>query len=268
MVRCYTEMNSKGDIFMNNKVTIITPTWNSQNYIQLTIASVQAQTYKNWEMLIVDDCSTDNTVNIIKEIANRDSRIILFEQKKNQGVAVARNIALYNGTGRYIAYLDSDDIWKPEKLERQISFMKRNNCGFSCTSYEVIDSSGKKLNKVIHMLDKVDYKNYLVNNLLQTVGIMVDTFKINKKYLEMPNIRRRQDAATWMQILKAGNICYGIQEPLAEYRRTPNSLSSNKIKAVIGTWKLYRNNEKLSFVFSVYCFIRYAILAVYKRIYI
>ena len=252
---------------MQDKVTVVIPTWNSEKYIRKTIESVQAQTYKNWEMVVVDDCSTDSSVSIIKAMAKKDSRIKLFEQTQNQGAAIARNIAVDKGTGRYVAYLDSDDIWKPEKLEKQISFMHKQNCGFSCTSYEVIDASGKKLNKIVHMLEKVDYKKFLMNNLLQTVGIMIDVSKIDKKYLKMPNIRRRQDAATWLQILKAGYLCYGMYDVLAEYRRTPKSLSSNKIKSVIGTWKLYRNIEKLPLLFSCYCFIRYAILAIWKRIY-
>ena len=252
---------------MDDKVTVVTPTWNSSKYIRETIKSVQAQTYQNWEMIIVDDSSTDNTIELVKEISEKDARIRLIEQKENQGAAVARNIAVQKGTGRYVAYLDSDDRWKPRKLERQVQFMKEKGCSFSCTSYEVIDSTGKSMNKVVYMLDKVDYKGFLTNNLLQTVGIMVDTNKVRKKYLEMPNIRRRQDAATWMQILKAGYPCYGLHEVLAEYRRTPNSLSSNKLKAAIGTWKLYRRIERLPFLFSCYCFLRYAFLAVWKRIY-
>ena len=256
-----------GQRMKKDKVTVVTPTWNSAKYIRETIKSVQEQTYRNWEMVIVDDCSTDNTVEVIKEIAKADSRIRLIEQKQNQGAAVARNVAVQNGTGRYVAYLDSDDLWKPEKLEKQIRFMQDKDCGFSCTSYEVIDYSGKSLNKFIYMLEQVNYKGFLTNNLLQTVGIMIDTNKVGKKLLAMPNIRRRQDAATWMQILKAGFSCYGMQEVLAEYRRTPQSLSSNKFKAVIGTWKLYREIEKLPFIFSCYCFVRYAILAVWKRTY-
>lgn len=258
---------SKAGQIMEDKVTIVTPTWNSAKYIRETISSVQAQTYQNWEMIIVDDCSTDNTVEIVKDIVKKDSRIHLIEQKVNQGAAIARNIAVQNGTGRYVAYLDSDDCWKPDKLEKQVKFMLSKDCGFSCTSYEVIDFEGKSLNKIVHMLDKVDYRGFLTNNLLQTVGIMVDTYKVDKKYLEMPNIRRRQDAATWMQILKAGFQCYGLDEVLAEYRRTPKSLSSNKFKAVLGTWNLYRDIERLPFLFSCYCFIRYAFLAVWKRIY-
>lgn len=252
---------------MQDKVTIVTPSWNSGKYIKETIVSVQAQTYQNWEMIIVDDCSTDNTVDIVKEISEKDPRVRILVQDINGGAAKARNRSMQAGTGRFVAYLDADDIWKPEKLEKQVFFMKSKNCGFTCTSYEVIDDNGKPKKKYIHMLPKVDYKEFLTNNLLQTVGIMVDTQKIDKKYLIMPDIRRRQDAATWLQILRAGHECYGLDEILAEYRRTENSLSSNKLKAVKGIWSLYRDIEHLSFLFSCYCFARYAFLAIWKRVY-
>lgn len=252
---------------MQDKVTIVTPSWNSGKYIKETIVSVQAQTYQNWEMIIVDDCSTDNTVDIVKEISEKDPRVRILVQDINGGAAKARNRSMQAGTGRFVAYIDADDIWKPEKLEKQVFFMKSKNCGFTCTSYEVIDDNGKPKKKYIHMLPKADYKEFLTNNLLQTVGIMVDTQKIDKKYLIMPDIRRRQDAATWLQILRAGHECYGLDEILAEYRRTENSLSSNKLKAVKGIWSLYRDIEHLSFLFSCYCFARYAFLAIWKRVY-
>lgn len=253
---------------MQDKVTVVTPSWNSEKYIQETIKSVQAQTYQNWEMIIVDDCSTDRTVEIVENIAKVDSRVRVLRQDKNSGAGAARTRAMQNATGRFIAYLDSDDIWKPRKLEKQVRFMKEQDCGFSCASYEVINDAGKPLHKYVHMLPKVDYIGFLTNNLLQTVGIMVDTQKVDKKYLVMPDIRRRQDAATWLQILKAGFECYGLNEILAEYRRTENSLSSNKLKAVKGIWSLYRDIEHLSLPFSCYCFVRYAFLAVWKRVYI
>ena len=145
--------------------------------------------------------------------------------------------------------------------------MIKLNCGFTCTSYEVISDNGEKLNKYVHMLPKVDYVGFLTNNLLQTVGIMVDTQKVDKQLLVMPDLRRRQDAATWLQILKAGFECYGVNEILAQYRRAEQSLSSNKFKAVKGVWKLYREIEHLSLPFSCYCFVRYAFLAVWKRTY-
>lgn len=253
---------------MNEKVSVITPSYNSEKYIAQTIASVQKQTYTNWEMIIVDDCSTDSTCSIVEEIAKNDSRIILIRQETNGGAARARNRALENATGRFIAYLDADDIWLPQKLERQTAFMLEKNCGFSCASYEVIDDAGNSLNKQVHMLPKVDYVGFLTNNLLQTVGIMADLSIVDKKCLVMPDLRRRQDAATWLQVLKAGHYCYGVDEILAQYRRAANSLSSNKFKAVKGVWKLYRDIEKLSLPFSCYCFVRYAFLAVWKRIYI
>lgn len=253
---------------MQNLVSIITPTWNSEKYILETIRSVQSQSYKHWEMIIVDDNSIDNTVQIIQKIAAKEPRIKLFKQKENMGAGIARNYALQNAKGRFIAYLDSDDLWEPEKLAKQINFMIKKNCGFSCTSYEVIDAHGQSLHKIIHMLERVDYIKFLTNNLLQTVGIMVDTEIVNKKLLIMPPIRRRQDAATWLQILKEGYDCFGMQEVLAKYRRTPGSLSSDKIKSIWGTWCLYRKIEKLTILFSIYCFIRYAFLAVWKRFYL
>ena len=253
---------------MNEKVSVITPSYNSEKYIAQTIASVQNQTYTNLEMIIVDDCSTDTTCSIVEEIAKNDSRVILIKQETNGGAARARNRALENATGRFIAYLDADDIWLPQKLERQTAFMLEKNCGFSCASYEVIDDAGNSLNKRVHMLPKVDYVGFLTNNYLQTVGIMADLSIVDKKCLVMPDIRRRQDAATWLQVLKAGHYCYGVDEILAQYRRAANSLSSNKFKAVKGVWGLYRNIEKLSLPFSCYCFVRYAFLAVWKRIYI
>lgn len=136
------------------------------------------------------------------------------------------------------------------------------------TAKSILISCGARLNKEVHMLPSVDYVGFLTNNLLQTVGIMADTSIIDKKYLVMPDIRRRQDAATWLQVLKAGYKCYGIDEVLAEYRRAENSLSSNKVKAVKGVWSLYRDIEKLSLPFSCYCFVRYAFLAVWKRVYV
>lgn len=252
---------------MNETVSVITPSYNSAKYISKTIDSVQAQTYTSWEMIIVDDCSTDNTCAIVEEYIKRDHRIRLIRQKENMGAAKARTRAMWEAKGRYIAYLDADDIWLPEKLKTQISFMQKRKCGFSCVSYEVINNAGESLKKDIHMLPEVDYIGFLTNNLLQTVGIMVDTSIVDRKYLVMPNIRRRQDAATWLQILKAGYKCYGIDKVLAQYRRTDNSLSSNKFKAVKGMWTLYRDIEHLSFLFSCYCFVRYAFLAVWKRFY-
>ena len=252
----------------NNKVSIITAVYNSENYIRDTILSVQAQTYSDWEMIIVDDASTDHTADIVAEFAEKDKRIILIKQKSNIGAGAARTLAVKQAKGRYIAYLDADDLWYPEKLEKQIIFMRDKGCGFSCTSYEVINDVGEPLKKYVYMLPKVNYKEYLTNNLLQTVGIMADLSIVPIENLYMPDLRRRQDVATWLQVLKTGNSCFGMQEILAKYRRTKQSLSSNKIKAVKGMWYLYREVEHLPLFSCCYCFVRYAFLAIWKRIYI
>ena len=144
--------------------------------------------------------------------------------------------------------------------------MKEKNCAFSCTSYEIINEEGTPINKTILMPEKLDYKKYLTYNILQTVGIMIDTKLIDKKYIIMPDVRISEDAATWLQILKQCKFCYGMGEILAQYRRRKGSLSSNKFISVLYAWNTYRNIEKLPLLFSIYCFIKYAYLAVLKRI--
>ena len=253
---------------MQEKISIITPVYNSEKYLMQTIETVINQTYKNWEMILVDDCSTDESANIIKQYSAKDSRIKYYKLKENSGAAVARNFALENSTGRFIAYLDADDLWKKDKLEKQMNFMLDNNYAFTCTSYEKIDEKGESKDKIIKMPQKVNYNLYLRNTIIQTVGIMVDTKIIDKQLLIMPNIRRRQDAATWCQLLKNNYDCYGMDNVLAYYRVVSNSLSSNKLKAVKGTWYLYRKIEKLSLPKSVFCFVGYAWNACKKRIYI
>lgn len=249
------------------EVTIIMPLFNNQKYVSESIESVLNQTFTNFEIIVIDDCSSDNSVEIIEKLANKDRRIKLLSLDTNSGAAIARNRGLIESKGRFIAFLDADDLWKTNKLEEQLKFMKKNNYTFSCTSYDVIDSSGMSLNKEIYMKSELDYTGFLTNNLLQTVGIMIDSRFIQKSLIKMPNLRRRQDAATWLQILKAGHKCYGMKEVLASYRRVPGSLSSNKIKAVSGVWFLYRKVENLPLIYSSYIFTRYAILAIWKRMY-
>lgn len=248
-------------------MSIITPVYNSEKYLKNTIENVINQTYKNLEMILVDDCSTDNSEKIIKEFCKKDPRIKYIKLKENSGAAVARNTALENSTGRFIAYLDADDLWKENKLEKQVEFMLKNNYAFTCTSYEKIDENGESKNKIIKMPKQINYNYFLRNTIIQTVGVMVDTKITGKEVLVMPNIRRRQDAATWCQLLKNNYDCYGMEDVLSYYRVVSNSLSSNKFKAVKGTWYLYRKIEKLSLIKSCFCFIGYAWNACKKRIY-
>ena len=249
-------------------ISIITPVYNCEKFIEKTTECVISQTYQNWEWIMVDDCSTDKSAEIIKKIAMKEDRIKYIKLNENSGAAIARNRALEESKGKYIAYLDSDDLWKQEKLERQIQYMEENDIAFSCTDYEKIDEEGNSLNKVIRIPKVVNYNLYLRNTIIQTVGVMVNVEKVGKEVLTMPNIRRRQDAATWCQLLKSGYDCYEVPENLSYYRVVNNSLSSNKIKAMKGTWFLYRKIEKLSLIKAFFCFISYACNAIKKRIYL
>lgn len=248
-------------------VSVIMPLYNSSKHVGEAIKSVQDQTLDCWELCITDDCSTDDSADIVASIAAEDPRVRLFRQESNQGAAAARNRSLDNARGRFVAYLDADDVWAPEKLERQVAFMEKGGYGFSCASYEVIDEDGELMGRKVTMPAKSDLDGFLANNYLQTVGIMADLSRVDKKLLYMPNLYRRQDAATWIRVLQAGYACYGLPETLAFYRRTSGSLSSNKVKAARGVWYLYREVAGLRLPKASYCFVRYAFLAVWKRTY-
>ncbi|MCD7034497.1 glycosyltransferase family 2 protein [Metabacillus sp. GX 13764] len=247
---------------MKPLVSIITPSYNSTNYIGDTIASVQAQTYDNWEMIIVDDCSKDNSREYIKGFAEADPRIRLVELEVNSGAAVARNTAINLANGKYVAFLDSDDLWHPEKLEKQIAFMEEKGYAFTYTKYQLMQENGEKLDRVIDVPDEMDYKTLLKGNYIGCLTAVVNKEKTGP--FQMPNIRTRQDYALWLSILKRGFRAFALQESLAYYRLVPGSISSNKVKMAKQNWKVYREVEKLSLVHSMYCFAGYAFNAVKK----
>jgi teichuronic acid biosynthesis glycosyltransferase TuaG len=251
----------------NPIVSIITPVYSCEKYLKQTINSVISQTFSDWEMILVDDCSPDNSAQIIAEYQQKDSRIHYIKLPENGGAAIARNVALAEAKGRYIAYLDADDIWLSEKLERQLYFMEKNGVVFSCCDYEKIESDGTPLNKVIHMPYSITYEQLLRNTIIQTVGVIVDTKYVDRSLLVMPNVRRGQDSATWLQMLRNGVKFVGQNEVLAQYRRVPQSLSANKLNAIKRTWYLYRGVEKLSVPKSVWCMMGWAWHASLKRIY-
>lgn len=251
---------------INNKVvSIITPVYNCEKYLEETIKSVINQTYEEWEWIFIDDKTPDNSVGIIEKYMNLDKRIKLVRMNENVGAAVARNRGIEKAKGRFIAFLDSDDLWNNNKLEKQVSFMINNNYGFTFTSYEVIDENSNSLNKIVKAKNIWTYKDALKNTLIQTVTVIIDRNIIGD--FRMPNVRKGQDYATWLMILRQKNNAYGLDINLAKYRRTPGSLSSNKIQAVKRTWRVYRECEKLSVVKTIYCFIGYAYNACMKRFY-
>ncbi|EDT78822.1 glycosyltransferase [Clostridium perfringens] len=251
---------------MNNElVSIITPVYNAERFLKETLDSVRNQSYQNWEMILVDDCSKDSSEKIIKEYISLDNRIKYIKLETNSGAAVSRNIAIKKSKGRYIAFLDSDDIWKENKLRKQISFMKKNNIGFSFSMYDVITESGEKINRVIKVPKVIDYKEYLKNTIIGCLTVVIDREICGD--FEMVNIRKNQDMATWLQILKKGYKAYGIDECLATYRLVDGSISNNKLKAAKSVWKTYREVEKLNALISGYYFLGYSFNAIKKRVF-
>ncbi|MED3758925.1 glycosyltransferase family 2 protein [Peribacillus frigoritolerans] len=235
---------------MNDLISIITPTYNSGKFIVETIDSVIKQTYQNWEMIIVDDCSNDNTKELVGKYTEQDNRIKYHLLEKNSGAAIARNKAMELASGTYIAFLDSDDLWNEDKLERQLSFMKDNNYYFTCTAYEQVDEEGKPLNKTINTKIKTNYNGVLLNCPVGNSTVMYNVKKLGK--FMVPNIRKRNDDALWLQILKKEKYIYGMHDVLMKYRLRRNSISSNKVELIKYHWYLYRKIEHLSISRSLF----------------
>lgn len=249
---------------LSQLVSIITPSYNSSLFIEDCIVSVQNQSYTNWEMLIVDDFSRDNSVELIQEIAKQDSRIKLIALSSNVGAAEARNEALAHSKGKYIAFLDSDDLWLPTKLEKQIKFMQSSKCAFSFTSYQPMSEDGSQKFSVINVPSKIHYHSYLKNTIIGCLTVMID--KEQSGDFRMPNIRSSHDMALWLDIMKRGFSAYGLNENLAYYRLVSTSNTSKKWKAATEVWEVYRTVEKLSIGYSLLCFIGYSYNAIKKRI--
>lgn len=234
----------------NELVSIITPTYNCAEYIARTLDSVQAQTYQDWEMIIVDDCSQDNTKEIVEAYIKSDSRIKYHLLEMNSGAAVARTTAMNLAQGSYMAFLDSDDIWQPDKLERQIQWMETTGHPFSCTAYEQVDEEGNLLGKIIKTVEKTDYNRLLLDCPVGNSTVMYDVRKMGK--FEVPNIRKRNDDALWLQMLKKEKYIWGMPDVLMQYRIRRNSISSNKIKVIKYHWILYREIEHLNVFRSLF----------------
>ncbi len=248
-------------------VSIIVPVYNAANYIEKTIEMVKAQTFSDWELLLVDDASLDNSVEKIENFLQKypDSRIILLKNKKNEGAAFSRNQGTKAAKGRYIAFLDADDIWLSDKLEKQLSFMKDKEAGFVFTAYEFGDEKAVGTGKIVHVPPSLSYEEALSRTVIFTTTVLIDTKKIEKELLLMPQVPS-EDSATWWQILRKGYIAQGMDEVTAIYRRPSKSLSSNKLKAMKRIWYLYRKVEKLPFMKSCLLFTGWALRATLRRI--
>ena len=244
-------------------VSIVTPLYNSEKFIEETIESVLTQTYNKWEMLIVDDCSTDLSSDIVKKYSEKDSRIKYIKMEKNSGAALCRNKAIELSEGEFIAFLDSDDLWKEKKIENQIKFMKENKYFISFHEYEEIDESGRKLNIKIRVPKKpVTYRSYLLTNPIGCLSGMYNVKEIGKIY--MPLLKKRQDTGFWLKILSTGEKAYALNESLAFYRVRNNSLSFKKGDLLKYHWKLYRTEENLTILESLFYILTTIITKIFK----
>ena len=246
-------------------VTVITPIYNSSLTIVETVKSLQEQDHKNWEMIcVVDKGTTDNSREIITQLSNSDSRIKLHEMENDRGWGHARTYGFTKAKGKFVAFLDADDLWLPNKLASQINFMVKNNYKFTCTGYRRMSHGGNINNSVNFPPPKITYKDLLKNNSIGCLTVMLEREAI--KNFRMANVPG-EDYIFWLELTGRRNInCFGLQEDLARYRITENSLSRSYVKTVIQRWKVYRQFEKLSFITSLYLFINYIIAASLKRI--
>ena len=247
----------------NSTVSIITPVYNAEKFIKETIESVLKQSYEDFEYLLIDDCSTDNSAEIVKSYAKKDSRIKYIKLPENSGAAVARNTGLKHAQGRYIAFIDSDDVWYPEKLEKQLAFMQEKNEAFTYTKYEHITEDGQ-VQSAPDFPKRLNYSGLLKNTAIACSTVVIDRQVIGD--FRMPLVRKGQDTATWLKILKNHDYAYLVDEILNQYRGREGSLSSDKVSALKRTWNTYRNIEKLPLPKAVYYFGFYVWNAVKRRI--
>lgn len=245
-------------------VSIIMPAYNSALYIETTIETVKLQSYKKWELIIVDDVSTDKTFQILERLAKEDSRIKVSRLAVNSGAAHARNAALKIAQGEFIAFLDSDDTWEQNKLEKQIAFMNKNNYSFTCTFYNKIDQEGNSLNQNIKY-KKIGNYNELLKNCPGNSTVIYNASNFGEKiYIE--NIRKRNDYLMWLTVIKKAENLYCLEEVLSSHRIRSGSLSKNKFSLIKYHWKIYRTNESLNFAHSLYLLLYWISKPIVKKI--
>lgn len=230
-------------LYDNEIVSIITPVYNVEKVIRRTLDSVLSQEYENLEIVLVDDCSKDHSADIIAGYTAKYPNIVYHRQEKNGGAAVARNTALKLAKGRFVAFLDSDDMWCEGKVKRQLAFMKEKGAAICCTAMDCIDEKDRPLNSVRKVQEKISYHFLLKNTMISTSTVMIDRNKTGD--FQMPLRRGGQDYATWLMLMRNGTICYGLNEVLTHYRVMRKSLSSNKWKSVKQVWEIQTQDEKI-----------------------
>ena len=250
---------------MADLVSIVMPVHNAERYIEEAIRSVMAQTYMSWELLVVDDNSTDSSMAIVAKLAKEDARIKVFRNPTPTGYpATPRNMAVELAQGRFIAFLDSDDVWLPNKLEHQIPYFSRfKKVGVVFSHYEKVDEESKRMNRVVKARRVTTYEKLLLGNVIGNVTALYDTTRVGKAYF--PQVRH-EDYAMWLSVLKRGFVAINTGEVVALYRVTMNSVSARKMRLLSWQWDIYRKVEHLSFLKSVYCYANYAIRGFLKSL--
>lgn len=249
--------------YQENCISIITPVYNAEPFLTETIQCVLDQTYPDWELILIDDASQDQSVSVIESY--RDPRIHLLSLPTNSGAAVARNKGLAYANGQYIAFLDSDDRWTSDKLAKQIAFMQEHGFAFTYTDFSLMDESGRMIKPAVHIPYSLDYYALLKNTAIACSTVMIDREIVGD--FRMPLVRKGQDTATWLKLMREQNLtAYGLQQVLNAYRQVQGSISSNKFKALKRTWHTYRKLEKLPFFQSCYFFTHYVWQAIKRRL--
>ncbi|EGQ7661882.1 glycosyl transferase family 2 [Vibrio parahaemolyticus] len=248
------------------KISIITATYNSRDDILETYNSIREQSFENWEWLVTDDCSSDDTMEILQRIADSDGRVRIFQNNTNSGAAISRNNSLLYASGEFIAFIDSDDLWKPSKLSEQINFMNEQNIDFCFTAYELVGPQGQLLGSKVDFLQtgSFDY----IDMLKKKATLGCSTVMLRRLAFDditMPLLRTGQDYATWLKLLKTGKRAFVYNRTLTKYRIRPNSISRNKFKKAIRQWEIYRDVEHIGFLSSMYYFSFYAWRAVFRK---
>lgn len=241
-------------------VSIVMPAYNSNATIGESIDSVLHQTFTDWELIIIDDCSEENIEEKVRSYS--DKRIHYYRLAENHGVAYARNVAIKKARGRYLAFLDSDDLWLPEKLERQIQFMEKNHYAFTYTWYRQFKENAQKPGRLVKTKTWVSYEKLLHGNDIGCLTVMIDKNQILTVY--MPE-ERHEDYIAWLNILKQGFNAYSLPEDLARYRLSGKSVSGNKWKSFVWTWQVYRNSQHLSLFRSAICLFFYVYYGIRKH---
>lgn len=248
-------------------ISIVVPVYRAERYIEETMDCVRAQTYPHWELLLVEDCGPDRSREIIEQYIQRtgDTRIRLLTHSTNLGAARARNLGVNEAKGRYLAYLDADDLWTPDKLEKELAFLKEKQAAFVFTGYEFADENGKGTGKIVRVPATITYKEALKNTTIFTSTVMFDMEQLSKEQVQMPQIKS-EDTALWWRILREGYAACGLDQNLVKYRRAGKSLSSNKLEALRRIWNLYRKAEGMSVPKSAWHFCFWAVRAVKRRV--